>query len=127
MADEIRGRDRELAQLADFAGAVAAGESRFALISGLPGTGRSRLLDAAGRHARDQGFTVLHGRATPATLRQPAAEDPGRQDRQEAASRAVRGLAAAQPGHTPHRRADCEPDTARHSAGTRTARGRTHQ
>jgi predicted ATPase len=71
MADEIRGRDRELAELADFAGAVAAGESRFALISGLPGTGRSRLLDAAGRHARDQGFTVLHGRATPVTLRQP--------------------------------------------------------
>lgn len=57
------GRARELAALTAVIDDVAAGHGTIALVSGEPGIGKTRLLEAATSSARERGFTVVWGRA----------------------------------------------------------------
>lgn len=65
----LRGRDEELGRLLKF---MVAGTG-VAVVSGLPGSGRTRLLEAAFRWAHDHGFAVLSGRGDPSTRGVPFA------------------------------------------------------
>ena len=55
-------RDRELGQLADGLRAAAEGQGSVLLVSGPPGIGKTTLLDAAQRSARQAGFVILTAR-----------------------------------------------------------------
>jgi DNA-binding CsgD family transcriptional regulator/tetratricopeptide (TPR) repeat protein len=55
-------RDRELGQLEDGLRAAAAGQGSVLLVSGPPGIGKTTLLDAAQRRARQAGFVILAAR-----------------------------------------------------------------
>ena len=57
------GRERELAILATLLDGIEAGGGAIALVSGEPGIGKSRLLEAASDHARGRGYAVVWGRA----------------------------------------------------------------
>ena len=59
----LAGRKTELAALRDFLGAVMAGEPRWALLSGEPGIGKTRLAGEVARLAADRGASVLFGRS----------------------------------------------------------------
>src|SRR5690349_16304131 len=60
---ELIGRDRELAALAAWLDAAAAGTGTVALVTGEPGIGKTRFLEEAAGRARERGFTVAWGRA----------------------------------------------------------------
>lgn len=53
------GREHEMAALRETVTAAAAGRTRWAIVSGPPGSGRSRLLAEAAREAAARGFTVI--------------------------------------------------------------------
>jgi predicted ATPase len=55
-------RDRELGQLEDGLRAAAAGQGSVLLVSGPPGIGKTTLLDAAQRRARQADFVILTAR-----------------------------------------------------------------
>jgi DNA-binding CsgD family transcriptional regulator/tetratricopeptide (TPR) repeat protein len=55
-------RDRELGQLEDGLRAAAEGQGSVLLVSGPPGIGKTTLLDAAQRRARQAGFVILTAR-----------------------------------------------------------------
>jgi DNA-binding CsgD family transcriptional regulator len=55
-------RDRELGQLDDGLRAAAEGQGSVLLVSGPPGIGKTTLLDAAQRSARQAGFVILTAR-----------------------------------------------------------------
>lgn len=52
-------RERELARISGLLAAVAAGESRLAVVEGPPGAGKSALLRALAAHADERGLMVL--------------------------------------------------------------------
>ncbi|HEU5430042.1 MAG TPA: ATP-binding protein, partial [Thermomicrobiales bacterium] len=60
------GRARERAILADRLAAAVGGSTSVALVSGEPGVGKTRLLDALAADARAAGATVLRGGASDA-------------------------------------------------------------
>ncbi|MFX4290876.1 BTAD domain-containing putative transcriptional regulator [Streptomyces bohaiensis] len=53
------GREHELAALREAVAAAATGRTRWTIVSGAPGSGRTRLLAEAEREATAQGFTVV--------------------------------------------------------------------
>src|SRR5262245_45717619 len=59
----IVGRERELAGLEAWLDHVASGRGVIALVSGEPGIGKTRFLEAATTRAHDRGFAVVWGRA----------------------------------------------------------------
>src|SRR5882757_11588204 len=63
MGDPIVGREPELAALAVWLNRVATGSGVVALVTGEPGIGKTRFLEAATVRAQDQGFAVAWGRA----------------------------------------------------------------
>ncbi|HUN35284.1 MAG TPA: LuxR family transcriptional regulator [Trebonia sp.] len=71
MALCLRGRDAPLGTLTAQLDALAAGQGRVILVSGLPGMGKTALLAAAAGLARDRGLRVLRGSADPAALAIP--------------------------------------------------------
>ena len=58
------GRDRELGVLERLLGEAGAASSRFVIVSGEPGIGKSSLVAALARRAEAAGCLVLEGRAT---------------------------------------------------------------
>src|SRR5262249_45155795 len=71
-AGPLIGRATELRQVAAAVSAAAAGESRDCLwITGEPGIGKTRLLQAAADEIRAAGGTVLEGRAYEAEMVRP--------------------------------------------------------
>ncbi len=60
------GRRQELAMLESGLDAIAGGRTRVVLVSGEPGIGKTRLLDAVAEHAAGAGTLVLRGGATDA-------------------------------------------------------------
>ena len=69
---EVLGRDSELARLADVLRSACHGGGGGALmLRGEAGIGKSALLEAASRQARELGMTVLAARGTPAESRLP--------------------------------------------------------
>ncbi|WP_188190082.1 ATP-binding protein [Nonomuraea sp. SYSU D8015] len=56
------GRDAELGALRELLAEAARGETRFALVTGEPGIGKTRLVDEAVAHAQAAGFQVAVGR-----------------------------------------------------------------
>jgi DNA-binding CsgD family transcriptional regulator len=75
--DALLDRDPELTQLGRRLAAVRAGAGRVIVVEGPAGIGKSTLLAAAGRIARDNGATFLHARCSP--LEQHAAWGVARQ------------------------------------------------
>ncbi|HEV2785221.1 MAG TPA: AAA family ATPase, partial [Solirubrobacteraceae bacterium] len=80
-------RDDELALLAEAAASAAAGAGRVVVVSGGPGSGKTRLLEAAGEAGLDRGTEVLLARGSELEsefaygvalqlLQRRAAEDP---------------------------------------------------
>ena len=65
MADLLVERAEELAAIEKAIRMARAGCARRVLITGLPGSGRTTLLDVAGARARDHGITVLAARGEP--------------------------------------------------------------
>lgn len=63
-AHALVGRDRELSALERLLAEACAGSTRFVLMSGEPGIGKSSVLDELGSRARSAGCLVLEGRAT---------------------------------------------------------------
>ncbi len=63
-AHSLVGRDRELGALEQLLQEVLAGASRFLVLSGEPGIGKTSLVAAVGRRAEAAGCLALHGRAT---------------------------------------------------------------
>ena len=63
--DEMVGRDRELAAAERALEATAAGRGRTLIISGPAGTGKSSMLSALTRRARDLGLRIGQGTAAP--------------------------------------------------------------
>jgi predicted ATPase len=59
----IRGREREIAVLAETLDRVASGRHAIVLFEGEAGIGKTRLLDAALEDARGRGMHVAAGRA----------------------------------------------------------------
>ncbi|WP_433201098.1 BTAD domain-containing putative transcriptional regulator [Dactylosporangium sp. CS-047395] len=59
------GRDGQLSTLREMLAQAERGRTRFALVTGEPGVGKSRLVEELARHARDGGFTVLVGACSP--------------------------------------------------------------
>src|SRR5262245_58700921 len=59
----IVGRERELAALAGWLDEATTGRGVIALVSGEPGIGKTRILEAATTRAKDRGFAVVWGRA----------------------------------------------------------------
>jgi DNA-binding CsgD family transcriptional regulator len=68
---EVLGRDGELARLADLLRSARDGDGSALILRGEAGIGKSALLEAAGRQARELGLTVLTARGTPAESRLP--------------------------------------------------------
>jgi hypothetical protein len=66
-------RERELALLDRLVDEVEQGASSLAAVTGLPGTGRSALLDRTAERARGRPVQVVAGRGTPAESRLPFA------------------------------------------------------
>lgn len=64
-AVRLRGRDAEVAVLAGQLEAVAGGRGGVVIVSGLAGLGKSALLDAAVRAARDRGSMCCAAPVTP--------------------------------------------------------------
>ncbi len=69
----LRGRDDQLALLADQLDNAVAGRGPVVLIEARPGLGKTGLLDAAARTARGRGFAVGTGTAFPAEQAVPMA------------------------------------------------------
>ena len=61
---ELIGRDRELDVLDRLLREACAGSSRFVIVSGEPGIGKSSLVAELARRAEAAGCLVLEGRAT---------------------------------------------------------------
>src|SRR5919202_2106220 len=57
-------RERELRLLDQLVDEARGGRGRMALVEGVPGIGKTRLLDAARESAREQGMLVLSARAS---------------------------------------------------------------
>lgn len=70
---QLRGRDDQLALLADRLDGAVAGRGSVVLVEGRPGLGKTGLLDAAARTARGRGFAVGTGTAFPAEQAVPMA------------------------------------------------------
>jgi DNA-binding SARP family transcriptional activator len=62
-SSDVVGRNRELAIVERALHDAAAGHSRVVILRGAPGIGKSTLLDAASRRARELGFRAGHGAA----------------------------------------------------------------
>jgi predicted ATPase len=60
------GRDRELATLRAWLETTAQGECRVVLLTGEPGSGKTRLLDELAGRAASNGITILRGGASEA-------------------------------------------------------------
>ncbi|WP_193314477.1 BTAD domain-containing putative transcriptional regulator [Georgenia ruanii] len=60
----LAGRDRELAALTDLLDQAGAGTPAFAVVTGEPGIGKSRLVAELAGHARPRGARVLIGRCS---------------------------------------------------------------
>jgi DNA-binding CsgD family transcriptional regulator len=69
----MRGRDQEVTAVRDAVAAVAAGRGGIVLIQGLPGTGKSALLDEAVELAAPHGIRVARSSACAATATVPFA------------------------------------------------------
>ena len=65
MESRLVGRDRELGIIDEAIAAVGANNGRILLVSGQAGIGKSRLAASTLRLAKDRGFTVLAGSASP--------------------------------------------------------------
>lgn len=66
------GRDRELDRLSDLLPVASAGHTRWAVLSGPPGVGKTRLAEELADRAVAAGFTVISARCGPADPRDDA-------------------------------------------------------
>ena len=134
-ADELVGRDRELAELREALAEAWSGQGRLVLVEGPAGIGKSRLLGEAKRMAADQGARTLGARGSQMErefgfgavrqLFEPALADPARRATLlsgAAASAAAVFDADADPGHQPDRRPPGSPSASRGHAVRRTKR-----
>jgi DNA-binding CsgD family transcriptional regulator len=60
---ELIGRHAELARIDELCAVAAGGQARFAVVTGEPGIGKTRLIGELAARAEERGFLVLDGRA----------------------------------------------------------------